>query len=254
MIGPCPHASLLGVLDERPLRDARRDGWPTVRRSRGSITTTSARRSSPLRSKTLTDAEMSARVAKIQAAGTSLARGRGRWRRQGYAYAGPFRERAAYLHTLEASIYLDVAARGAGPRHRPLCRALLPARGPRSCAQPARSRALRLVGGIALPNDASIALHERFGMTHVGTFAEVGTKVRSLDRRRLLAGDARRVDALARAPRACWFATFRCCGAARNADTMGTGALAMEGPLKPLVGIAPKENTHEYRLHKAAVR
>jgi phosphinothricin acetyltransferase len=32
------------------------------------------------------------------------------------------------------------------------------------------------VGGIALPNEASVALHERFGMTHVGTFRDVGRK------------------------------------------------------------------------------
>ena len=34
----------------------------------------------------------------------------------------------------------------------------------------------RVYGGIALPNDASIALHERFGFERVATFGEVGFK------------------------------------------------------------------------------
>ena len=34
----------------------------------------------------------------------------------------------------------------------------------------------RIVAGMTLPNDASRALHERFGFTHVGDFAEVGYK------------------------------------------------------------------------------
>ena len=32
------------------------------------------------------------------------------------------------------------------------------------------------IGGIALPNDASVALHERFGMLRVARFEEVGFK------------------------------------------------------------------------------
>jgi phosphinothricin acetyltransferase len=123
----------------------------------------------------LTDAAMSSRVAKIQGAGLPWLVAEGDGAVKGYAYAGPFRERAAYLHTLEASIYLDVAARGGGlgtalfgelfarladldPEHSP------------------HAPVHALVGGIALPNEASVALHERFGMTHVGTFLEVGRK------------------------------------------------------------------------------
>jgi phosphinothricin acetyltransferase len=33
-----------------------------------------------------------------------------------------------------------------------------------------------VMGGIALPNDASIALHEKFGMAQVARFPEVGFK------------------------------------------------------------------------------
>jgi L-amino acid N-acyltransferase YncA len=33
-----------------------------------------------------------------------------------------------------------------------------------------------LIAGIALPNDVSVALHEKLGFHHVGTFSEVGYK------------------------------------------------------------------------------
>lgn len=34
-----------------------------------------------------------------------------------------------------------------------------------------------IIGGIALPNDASVALHEKFGMRKVAQFQEVGFKL-----------------------------------------------------------------------------
>ena len=34
----------------------------------------------------------------------------------------------------------------------------------------------RAYGGVALPNEASIALHQRFGFKRMGTFSEVGFK------------------------------------------------------------------------------
>jgi hypothetical protein len=43
------------------------------------------------------------------------------------------------------------------------------------------------MAGIALPNDPSVALHERFGFSKVAHFKDVGFKVQSVDRRRLLA-------------------------------------------------------------------
>ena len=40
-----------------------------------------------------------------------------------------------------------------------------------------RARGIHVViGGIALPNDASVTLHEKFGMKKVAHFAEVGFK------------------------------------------------------------------------------
>lgn len=85
----------------------------------------------------------------------------------GYAYAAPFRDRPAYAWTVETSVYVDGAhhRRGVG---RALYRALL------GCL---RLQGYRMViGGIALPNDASVALHESFGFRRVGTFSAVGFK------------------------------------------------------------------------------
>jgi L-amino acid N-acyltransferase YncA len=44
-----------------------------------------------------------------------------------------------------------------------------------------------VIGGIALPNDASVALHEKFGMQKVAYFKQVGFKLDPVDRRRLVA-------------------------------------------------------------------
>ena len=85
----------------------------------------------------------------------------------GYACATGHRTRAAYRWSTEVSAYVDAAQRqrgiGAG-----LYRALL--------------AILTLQGfhrghaGITLPNDASVALHERVGFTPIGIYREVGYK------------------------------------------------------------------------------
>lgn len=86
----------------------------------------------------------------------------------GYAYGGVWKERAAYRLSTEAAIYLDGSRTGKGVGSK-LYAALLP-----------RLKELGLhsvIGGIALPNAASVALHERFGFRKVGHFAEVGYKL-----------------------------------------------------------------------------
>ncbi|MBS0321293.1 MAG: N-acetyltransferase [Proteobacteria bacterium] len=85
----------------------------------------------------------------------------------GYAYAGPWKARAAYRHSAESTVYVaaDRVGRGLGAA---LYEALF---------AELRARPLRVViGGIALPNAASVALHERMGMRKVAHFAEVGFK------------------------------------------------------------------------------
>lgn len=85
----------------------------------------------------------------------------------GYAYATPWRARQAYRFSVETSIYLarERAGRGLGG---PLYEQLL--------AQLA-GKGLHLgIGGIALPNDASIRLHEKLGFKKVAQFEQVGYK------------------------------------------------------------------------------
>jgi L-amino acid N-acyltransferase YncA len=85
----------------------------------------------------------------------------------GYAYATKWRARPAYRHAVESSVYLDQAYAGRG-LGRMLYGALL---------DRLRERGLHVViGGIALPNDASAGLHEALGFRKVAHFSEVGKK------------------------------------------------------------------------------
>jgi phosphinothricin acetyltransferase len=85
----------------------------------------------------------------------------------GYAYAGKWKGRCAYRHSVETSVYVDPAFTGRGIG-RQLYRALL---------QLLRERSIHaVIGGIALPNAASVALHESMGFSKVAHFREVGYK------------------------------------------------------------------------------
>jgi phosphinothricin acetyltransferase len=87
---------------------------------------------------------------------------------QGYAASAAWRPRPAYRHTRETSVYLADSARGRGVG-RALYDALL--------AQ-LREDGMRLaVAVVALPNDASVALHLACGFTSVGVLHEVGHKL-----------------------------------------------------------------------------
>ena len=91
----------------------------------------------------------------------------------GFAYAAPFHERAAYAHTVTSSIYLDKGARGRGlgaALYTELLRRVAAVdEGPHA---PIRS----VVSLIALPNDASVAVHEAVGFVKVGELEAVGRK------------------------------------------------------------------------------
>ena len=85
----------------------------------------------------------------------------------GYAYATPWKVRAAYRHSVESSIYLAHHATGRGLGSR-LYQALI---------AELRQRGLHcVIGGAALPNPASVALHEKLGFSKVAEFREVGFK------------------------------------------------------------------------------
>lgn len=85
----------------------------------------------------------------------------------GYACAAPWKTRSAYRHTVETSVYVAAGFAGMGLGSR-LYQALL---------QDLRARGVHAVlAGIAMPNNASVGLHEAFGFTQVGQMREVGRK------------------------------------------------------------------------------
>lgn len=86
----------------------------------------------------------------------------------GYAYAGPFRTRAAFHWTVETSIYVAAQARGRG-----VGGALLAALIERSETAGFRQMVAVIGGG---EQTASIALHERAGFAHMGTLPGLGFK------------------------------------------------------------------------------
>lgn len=86
----------------------------------------------------------------------------------GYAYASKWKARSAYRYSVETSVYLQhgIAGKGLGSQ---LYQALFDA---------LKARGFHVaIGGIALPNEASIALHEKFGMQKVAHFEQVGFKL-----------------------------------------------------------------------------
>ncbi len=86
---------------------------------------------------------------------------------RGYAYASAWRARASYRHSVESTIYLAQSRTGRGVGGA-LYRELL-----------ARLRAAdfhTVVGVIALPNPASVALHETLGFRKVGQLEQIGRK------------------------------------------------------------------------------
>jgi len=119
------------------------------------------------------EAIMASRVAAVQAAGLPYLVATDVLGVVGYAYASPFHERAAYAHTLNCSVYVDRRSRGEGIG-RQLYQELL--RRVAGVSDGPHAPVHSLVAGIALPNDASVALHEALGFRHKGTIAEVGRK------------------------------------------------------------------------------
>ncbi|MFG2791216.1 GNAT family N-acetyltransferase [Streptomyces sp. NPDC048419] len=85
----------------------------------------------------------------------------------GYATSSPYRTKHAYATSVEVTVYLAAHAgrRGIGTL---LYQALFEAL--------ADEDLHRAYAGIALPNEASTRLHERFGFRHLGTHREVGRK------------------------------------------------------------------------------
>lgn len=85
----------------------------------------------------------------------------------GYAYASKWKGRSAYRYSVECSVYLSPSSvsKGWGTKLYDALFAVL------------REQSIHVViGGIALPNPASVALHEKLGMKKVAHFSDVGCK------------------------------------------------------------------------------
>src|ERR1051325_10898801 len=86
---------------------------------------------------------------------------------RGFAYASKWKGRCAYRYSAESTVYLaeGLAGKGIGST---LYQALL--------TELRQRRIHTVIGGIALPNAASVALHEKLGFEKVSHFREVGWK------------------------------------------------------------------------------
>ena len=85
----------------------------------------------------------------------------------GYAYATKWKARSAYRFSVESTVYLASTALGQG-----LGKLLYDA-----LFEQLRHQGVHcVVGGITLPNAASVKLHEKMGMQKVAHFKEIGFK------------------------------------------------------------------------------
>ena len=136
-------------------------------------------------------ADLANRVADIQAAGLPWLVAEESGEVAGYAYASNWKKRPGYRYSVESTVYLAPAMIGRG-LGRSLYQRLLELLG--------RQPIHLVIGGIALPNAASVALHERLGFEKVAHFKEVGFKFgRWVDvgywQKALLGGQAPRTEA-----------------------------------------------------------
>jgi phosphinothricin acetyltransferase len=115
----------------------------------------------------IASSEMASRIAETGKTGLPFLVARIDGAPVGFAYASKWKGRCAYRHSTETTVYVgrDSWRCGVGTA---LYRKLL------NLLQGAGMHAA--IGGIALPNEASIALHERLGFTKVAQFREVGYK------------------------------------------------------------------------------
>lgn len=111
--------------------------------------------------------EMAGRIAEVDSAGLPWLVAEQDGNVIGYAYASKWKVRFAYRFSVEITVYLDpdfVGKEYGTSLYEHLFASL-------------RERGMHVViGVIALPNPASVALHEKFGLKKVAHFSEVGFK------------------------------------------------------------------------------
>ena len=85
----------------------------------------------------------------------------------GYAYGSKWRQKPAYTHTVETTVYVkhDTHGKRIGTKLYAELLSLLK-----------KQKYHAVIGGLTLPNDASVKLHEKFGFQQVAHFKEVGLK------------------------------------------------------------------------------
>lgn len=112
--------------------------------------------------------ELTQRFQANQASGFTWVVAEAEGRVSGFGYYGRFRERAAYDHTVEDSVYVreDVVGQGVG---KSIVLALLQA-----ATQAGFKQMLSLIGDSE--NTASIGMHSSIGFQHIGTMRKVGFK------------------------------------------------------------------------------
>lgn len=111
--------------------------------------------------------EMQDRIAAIQDAGLPWLVYTDKDTVIGYAYAGKWHARSAYRYTVESTVYLRHGTNGKGIGSKLYCELI-------NRLQASNYHAV--IGGIALPNPASVALHEKFGYVKAAHYKETGYK------------------------------------------------------------------------------
>jgi phosphinothricin acetyltransferase len=85
----------------------------------------------------------------------------------GYAYSNKYRERSAYRYTAELTIYMKNGEEGRGYGAELMRRVI----------EETRGRGIHsLISAIAIPNERSVSIHEKFGFEKAGHLKDVGFK------------------------------------------------------------------------------
>ena len=84
-----------------------------------------------------------------------------------FAYAAQYKSRCAYRSSIEVSVYVKNGTKGKGIGTKVYEKLF---------TELEQSDVHAIIAGIALPNEASIRLHEKFGFEKVAHFREVGFK------------------------------------------------------------------------------
>ena len=86
----------------------------------------------------------------------------------GYAYTNKYRERSAYRYTAELTIYIKNGEEGKGLGAELMGRVI----------EETRKKGVHtLISAIAIPNERSVTIHEKFGFKKVGHLKDVGFKL-----------------------------------------------------------------------------